>query len=93
MPGVVEEHDIVAEPELVTTAGFGGVQVNPVGGASVRLIVPVNPFSAVIVMVDRASVPAVTDVGDVAEILKSFTKYATVREWIREPLVPITVTL
>jgi len=44
-----------------------------VGTVSVKDTVPVNPLSAVTVMVDVAEVPTVTAAGDVAVMLKSVT--------------------
>ncbi len=66
MPAVVELHETVAVPELVTLVGMIEAQVKPEGTASVRLIVPVNPLTAVTVIVDVADAPAVVAAGEVA---------------------------
>ncbi len=54
VPAVVDEQATVAVPDPVTLAGVIAPQVRPAGGVSVRLVVPVNPLSAVTVMVDVA---------------------------------------
>ena len=66
-------------------------QVRLVGTVAVRLIVPVNLFRAVMVIVDVAETPAVTAAGEVADMLKSWTRNNAVAEWFSEPLVPTTV--
>jgi hypothetical protein len=43
------------------------------GTVSVRLTVPVNPFTAAMVIVEVAEIPTFTDAGDVADIVKSVT--------------------
>jgi hypothetical protein len=53
--------------------------------------VPVNPFSAVIVIVGWAEVPTVTAEGDVAMIAKSLTLYTTDVERDKDPIIPLTV--
>jgi len=54
--------------------GLIAPQVKLAGTVSVRLTVPVNPFTAVIVIVEVAEVPTVTAAGDVAAIVKSVVK-------------------
>ena len=56
-----------------------------------RLTFPVNPFTAVTVIVDVAETPAVTAPGEVANMLKSWILNRAVAEWFSEPLEPITV--
>ena len=63
----------MAVPELVTLAGVIAPQVRLAGTVSVRLTVPVNPFTAATVIVEVAEVPTFTDAGDVADIVKSVT--------------------
>jgi hypothetical protein len=60
----------------------------------VRVTVPVNPFSGLMVIVEVAVAPARADtlVGLVVT-LKSVTMYVTVAEWVRLPSVPVTVTV
>jgi hypothetical protein len=48
----------VAVPEFVTLVGVIAPQVKLAGTVSVRLTVPVNPFTAATVMVEVADVPA-----------------------------------
>jgi len=87
----VELQDTVAVPEFVTLLGVIAPQVKPVGTASVRVTVPVNPLRAVIVIVDVADVPTVTAAGEVAETEKSLTVKVAVVEWDSVPLVPVIV--
>jgi hypothetical protein len=61
------------------------------GTVSVRLTVPVNPFSAVTVIVEVAEVPTVTAAGEVAVIVKPVTVKVAVVEWDSVPLVPVMV--
>jgi hypothetical protein len=76
----VELHARVAVPELVILVGVIAPQVKLAGTVSVRATVPVNPLSAVIVMVEVAEVPAVTAAGEVAAMLKSLTVKVAVVE-------------
>ena len=61
----------VAVPEPVTLPGVIAPQVRLAGAVSVRLTVPENSLSDVIVIVDVAVWPAFTAAGDEAEIVKS----------------------
>lgn len=76
----VELQATVAVPELVTLVGVIAPQVRLVGTVSVRLTVPVNPFTAVTVIVEVAEVPTVTAAGEVAAIVKSVTVKVAVVE-------------
>lgn len=71
-------------------------QVRPAGTVSVRVTTPVKPFNAPMVIVEEADAPASTAAGEVAAMVKSGgapnVNFA-VAVWIREPLVPVTVTL
>jgi hypothetical protein len=82
----------VAVPELVTLVGVIAPQVRFAGTVSVRLTVPVNPLTAVTVIVEVADVPTVTAAGEVAAIVKSVTLKVAVVLWERVPLVPVIVT-
>jgi len=64
----------------VTLVGLIEPQVRLAGTVSVRLTVPVNPLTAVTVMVEAADVPTVTAAGDVAETAKSVTVKVAVAE-------------
>jgi len=79
----------------VTLVGLN-VQVIPVAGdvLKVRDTTPLNPLTAVTVMVEDPEVPEekVTLVG-LAAIVKSCTVTVTVAEWDSVPLVPVTVTV
>ena len=87
----MELHETVAVPELVTLLGVIAPQVKFVGTVSVKDTVPVNPLSAVTVMVDVAEVPTVTAAGDVAVMLKSVTVNVAVVVCTSVPLVPVIV--
>lgn len=66
-------------------------QIKPDGIKSVRLIVPVNPLTAVRVMVEAAGMPTWTGAGELAEIVKSVTWKLVVAEWVTPPFVPVIV--
>jgi len=76
---VVEEQLKVAVPEPVTLAGLKDPQVKPEGIVSVKVTVPVNPFTAVMVIVEEAEVFTVVE-GEVAAIVKSVTMNVAVVE-------------
>ena len=78
---------------MVTLPGVIAPQVRLAGTVSVRVIVPVNPLSAVTVIVDVADVPTVTAAGDVAAMLKSRTMNVAVVGCERAPLVPVMVSV
>lgn len=59
---------------------------------SVRVTVPVNPLSAVTVIVEVVEVPAWTVAGVVADTEKSVTMKVAVVEWDSVPLVPTIVS-
>jgi hypothetical protein len=69
LAAIVELQASVAVPELVTLVGVIAPQVRLVGTVSVRETVPVNPLTAVTVIVEVADVPTVTAAGDVAVVL------------------------
>jgi len=72
------------------------VHVSPVAGKieDVSATVPVNPWTGATVIVEVPAVPAlaVTVVG-AAVTVKSRIVTVTVAVWVREPLVPVTVTV
>lgn len=76
----MELHARVAVPEPVTLVGVTAPQVKLAGTVSVRLTIPVNPLTAVMVIVEVAEVPTVTAAGDVAAIVKSLTVKVAVVE-------------
>jgi len=92
VPAVLELQDRVAVPEFVRLLGVMAPQVRPVGTVSVKVTVPVNPLTAVTVMVEVRVVPTFPD-GDVAAMLKSVTVKVAVAEWESVPLVPVMVTV
>src|SRR6266581_1086402 len=71
------------------------VHVKPAGDTVlVRVTVPVKPCTGATVIVELAVAPAraLTLVG-LAVTVKSRTVTVTVAEWVRDPLVPTTVTV
>ncbi len=82
----------VAVPEFVTLVGVIAPQVRFAGTVSVKETTPVNPLTALTVMVEVAEVPAWTAAGEAAAIVKSLTEKVAVAECVRVPLVPVTVT-
>lgn len=71
-------------------------QLSPAGPLSVRATVPVNPLVGVSVIVEVVADPGFTDVGEVAVIVKlggAANVNEAVAEWLREPLVPLIVTV
>jgi len=59
----VAEQDTVAVPEPVTLLGVIAPHVSPDGTVSVRVTTPVNPFNALIVIVEVADEPVLTAAG------------------------------
>lgn len=92
MPATVELHETVAVPELVTLVGLMVPHVSPDGTVSVRATEPVNPLTAVTVIVELAEVPTVTADGVLAAIVKSVNENVAVVEWVSDPLVPVMVS-
>ena len=90
MPADGKLHDSADVPEPVT---LPGVRVQTLVSLLTRLTTPLNPLSAVTVIVEDAAVLAlvVTEVG-LAVTVKSWTVKVTVAEWDSDPLVPVTVT-
>jgi len=88
LDAVVEVHCSVAVPELVIVPGVIAPQVNPAGTTSVRVTVPVNPFTAETVIVEVIWVPGLPETL-VADIVKSVTVKVAVVEWDSAPLVPV----
>lgn len=80
MAAIVELQATVAVPELVTLAGLIAPQVRLAGTVSVKLTTPVNPFTAVTVIVEVAETPAFTAAGEVADTVKSVTTKLAVAE-------------
>ena len=87
-PATVALHEIVEEPDPIVLVGLNDPQVRPGGAMMVKVTVPVNPLTAAIVTVEVGDWPALTDVGDVAVIVKSWNRRTTVAECSRDPLEP-----
>jgi len=89
----VEMQDRVALPEPDTVLGVILPQTRPEGGWLFdRDTVPAKPFWAITVIVDIAEAPT-TFAGEVAVIEKSTKLNVAVAVWVREPLVPLMVTV
>ena len=73
-------HARLAVPDPVTLPGAIAAQDRFAGTVSVSVTVPVNPLTAVAVIVEVAVVPAVTAAGEVAAIVKSVTWKLAVAE-------------
>jgi len=88
---MVALHETVAVPDPVTEPGVVGPHVRPAGTVSVSVTTPVNPLTAVIVIVEVADWPALAAAGDDAAMVKSLKVKVAVAVWTREPLVPVIV--
>ena len=71
------------------------VHVRPAGETvEVKATVPVNPFTGATVIVEVTAVPElVATLVGLAVTVKSRMFTVTVAVWVREPLVPVTVTV
>jgi hypothetical protein len=73
--------------------GVIGPQLRPAPTVSVRLVVPLKPFTAVMVMVEFTDIPTFTATGVDAATVKSWKRKVAVALWVREPIVPATVRM
>jgi len=71
VPPALPLHDTVAVPEPDMDVGLIVPHVNPEAALAVRETVPVKPFTDPMVIVEVADWPALTALGEVAEIVKS----------------------
>jgi hypothetical protein len=67
------------------------VQKRPDGAVTPRVTVPLNPLTEVTVTVELVPCPAFAGAGEEAMMVKSWIRNVAVVEWVREPLVPVTV--
>lgn len=72
------EQDIVAVPDPVSDPGVIDPQASPVGTVSVRETIPPNPLRAAIVTVVALFVPALTVIGVVELMVKSWKRKTVV---------------
>ena len=93
MPATVELQETVEVPEPVTLPGVIAPQVKPAGTASVSVTTPAKPLTPETVIVEVALTPVLTAAGEVAVIVKSVTVKRTVVEWVKLPLLPVTITV
>ena len=91
MPAALALHETVAVPEPVRLEGLIDPQTRPDGTVSVRATTPLKWLIAVTVMVDVAELPALRGAGEEAVVLKSRNWKTAVVEWLRLPLVPVSV--
>ena len=85
--------DIVDDPDPVMLLG-AIVAVSPIDGVRMRLMVPLNPFSPFIVIVELPVPPArIVVIEGLAAIEKSTTWTMTVVVCVRVPLELLTVTV
>jgi hypothetical protein len=88
----VAVHETVALPEPVTLLGVIVPQTRPDGAVTLKMTVPLNPFTAVTVTVELVDWPTFTGTGEEAIIEKSWTRNIAVVECVIVPLVPVTVS-
>lgn len=82
----------MAVPVPVRLLGVIEPQVRPDGTVSVRDTVPANPLTDWIVIVELTDEPT-TPVGDVAVIVKFWNRNVAAALCVREPLVPVIVSV
>ena len=89
----LHETEAVPDPAMLVLLMFP--QLRPFGNVSVKATVAVKPLTAVIVRVVVLDWPALATAGAEAVMVKSacFTVKVATAEWIREPLVPIIVSV
>ncbi len=89
--GAVTVRVVLPEPVVI---GWLMEAVRPDDGEAERLIELLKPLTEAMVIVDAAEAPAsnLRDNG-LAETVKSATVMLTATEWIREPLVAVTVAV
>ena len=90
---MVALQDTVAVPDPVMLLGVMAPQDRPLGVTSVRPTVPANPLSGAMVIVVLADEPALTASGKEALMVKSWNRKTAVVEWVKEPLVPVRVSV
>jgi hypothetical protein len=73
--------------------GVMAPQVSPAGTLSVSETVPVNPLTAVMVIVETSEEPTGAGDGEVADTVKSVIVKVAVVVWTIVPLVPVIVTM
>jgi len=86
-------HEIVAVPEPVILLGVMLPQASPDGTVSVRLTIPPNWFTELTVTVVIAELPALTGLGELADIVKSRYWNRATAEWTKDPPVPVRVSV
>ena len=92
---MVALHDTVAVPDPVMLVLLILPQLRPVGTVSVKATAAVKPLRAAIVTVVVPDWPALAAAGVEALTVKSacFMVNVATAEWVREPLVPIIVSV
>jgi hypothetical protein len=93
VPAVPELTVRIDEPEPCMAPALKAA-VRPAVGAIVKMTVPVNPFNAVIVIVEVVDTPVLgASVEGFTEIVKSTTANVAVVLWTTLPLVPVMVRM
>jgi len=86
VPATLELHETVAVPAVAMLPGLMEPQVKPEGKVpTVRVIVPVNPFWAAVVIVELADWPVLTPEGELAAMLKSGGGGPRLRNFSKQP--------
>ena len=93
MPAKVALQETVAEPEPVTFAGVIVPQFRPNGVVILKVTVPLNPFTEATVTVELVELPTFTGAGEEAIIVKSWNRKDAAAECVREPFVPVSVSM
>ena len=93
MPAMLALQDTVVVPEPGRLGGAIAPQMSPVGIVSDKVTVPLKWFSAAMVIVTVADCVTSTEAGVVADVVKSWNRKIAVVEWLRVPLVPVSVTV
>jgi len=85
LPAILELQETVAVLEPLIVLGLIEPHVKPEGGVSVRVIVPVNPFWAAVLIVEAVDWPAFVPAGLVAVSVKSGAGGPRLRNLSRQP--------
>jgi len=85
VPPALALQDTLAVPEPTRVDGLIVPHVNAEGTVSVRVIVPAKPFTAVTVIVEVADWPALTALGEDADMVKSGEGGPSGRNVSRQP--------
>ena len=82
-----------AVPDPVMLVGVMMPHARPAGTVSVRLTTPAKWFAAATVIVELAELPVLIGAGELAATVKSRNWNRADAVWIRDPLVPVMVSV